>query len=112
MQREEDREPGTIQPGGAEEPGQEGTGLVLLADAEEGVDADAGVARPGVAVVPVADAAEYFGQRGRGCGDGRTGRRVRQEAKSEQAADHGFPVRQQSVDAIAPCLPSVLVVLE
>jgi hypothetical protein len=38
-----------------EQPGVEVAGFVVFADAEERADADAGVAGPGVAVVPVAD---------------------------------------------------------
>ena len=44
-----------------------------LPDAQEGADADAGVAGPGVAVVPVAHPAEHLRQRGRWRGDRRPG---------------------------------------
>ena len=56
VQGEQDRQAGPVEAAGVEQPGQEAARLVVLADAEEGGDADAGVAGPGVAVVPVPDA--------------------------------------------------------
>jgi hypothetical protein len=52
-----------VEPGRVQQPTHELAGLLGLAGAEERADADAGVARPGEAVVPVADAAEVLGQR-------------------------------------------------
>jgi len=62
VQRQQDRQAGPGKPGGVQQPGHEQAGLVGLADAEEGADADAGVSGPGVAVVPVADTAGLLGQ--------------------------------------------------
>ena len=76
VEGEQDREAGSGQAAGVEEPGEEGAGLLRLAGGEERGDADAGVAGPGVAVVPVAGAADPLGQRGGRGGDRRTGRRV------------------------------------
>src|SRR6185312_2601766 len=42
----------------------------------EGTNGEAGVTHPGVTVVPVADAADLLGQRGRRGGDDGAGRRV------------------------------------
>ena len=61
VEGEQHRQAGPRQAAGVEEPGEEGAGLLRFADAEEGGDADRGVARPGVAVVPVAVAADASG---------------------------------------------------
>ena len=60
VEGEQDGEPGPVESAGVEQPGQEPARLVDLADAEEGGDADAGVAGPGEPVVPVADPAEVL----------------------------------------------------
>src|SRR4029450_8863213 len=64
VEGEQDGEAGPVQAAGVEQPGEEVAGFGVVADAEEGADADAGVARPGVAVVPVADPAGVLGERG------------------------------------------------
>ena len=64
VQGEQDGKARPVEAAGVQEPGEEHAGFVFLAGAEEGADADARVARPGEAVVPVADPAEHFGQRG------------------------------------------------
>jgi hypothetical protein len=101
-----------VQPGGVLQPGHEPAGLLVLADAQERADADAGVARPREAVVPVADAAGVLGQRRRRGGHRRTGRRVRQQPQREQAAQHHLPVRQVPVDSLAPGPPAAFVGLQ
>ena len=70
VEGEQHGQAGPGQAAGVEEPGEEGAGLLRLAGAEEGGDADRGVAWPGVAVVPVAVAAEALRQ-GRGGGGDR-----------------------------------------
>ena len=92
-----------------EQPGEEVAGLVLFADAEEGADADAGVAGPGVAVVPVADPAGVLGERGGRCRDRRPRRGVGQQPQGEQAAGHRVAVREIAVDVGTPGLPAVFV---
>src|SRR6187397_2438860 len=102
----------TVEAGGAEQPGQEGAGLVVFADAQEGCDADAGVAGPGVAVVPVPDPADDFWQ-GRGGGGNRGPRRgVCQEAQGQQTANHDVAVGKRRVDVAAPGPPLQLIALE
>ena len=91
-----------------EEPGEEGACLVGFAGGEEGGDTDAGIAWPGVAVVPVADPADPFRQRGRRGGHRRTRRRVREELQRQQAAHHGNAV-VRDVDGGGPGSPGVLV---
>ena len=75
---EQHREPWSRETARMQEPGQESAGFVGLAGAEEGADADAGVARPSEPIVPVADPAQMLRQRGRGSGYRRTRRRVGQ----------------------------------
>jgi hypothetical protein len=65
------------------------------AEAEQGVDAEGGVADPDVAVVPVALAAELFGEAGGGGGDDGAGGGVGQEFEGEGGA----------VDHLAPAAP-------
>src|SRR5690349_3566164 len=62
VQTEQYRQAGTLEAGRGEQPGHEPASLILLTDPTEGADAAAGVARPGVAVVPVAGPTELFGQ--------------------------------------------------
>jgi hypothetical protein len=61
VEGEQHGQAGSGEPSGVQEPGEEPAGLGELVDAEEGGDADARVAGPGVAVVPVADAAGVLG---------------------------------------------------
>ena len=95
VQGEQRRQAGPLQPAGVQQPGEEAAGLVEFADAEERGDADAGVAGPDVAVVPVAYAAGILGQRGGRCGDGRPGRRVGQQPQGQQAAHDGLAEGQR-----------------
>ena len=76
VEGEQHREAGSGQAAGVEQPGEEGAGLLRLAGGEEGGDPDGGVAGPGVAVVPVAAAADPLGQRGGRGGDRGARRRV------------------------------------
>src|SRR5829696_7784521 len=57
VEGEQDGQAGPVQAAGVQQPGVEVAGFAVLADAEERADADAGVAGPGVAVVPIADPA-------------------------------------------------------
>ena len=95
-----------------EQPGVEVAGFGVLADAEKGADADAGVAGPGIAVVPVADPAGVFGERGCRCRDRRARRGVGQQPQGEQAAGHRVAVREVAVDVGTPGLPAVFVGLQ
>ena len=85
VQREQDGKPRPVEPARVQQPREELVGFVLLADAEKCADADARVAGPREAIVPVADAAEHFGQRGRWRRDGCAGRRVGEQPQREQA---------------------------
>jgi hypothetical protein len=112
VEGEQDREAGPVQAAGVEQPGVEVAGFGVLADAEKGADADAGVAGPGIAVVPVADPAGVFGERGCRRRDRRTRRGVGQQPQGEQAAGHRVAVREVAVDVGTPALPAVFVGLQ
>lgn len=73
VQGEQHGQANSVEATGVEQPGQASAGFVGFADAQEGADADAGVAGPGVAVVPVADPAEVLRKRGGGGGHRRAG---------------------------------------
>ena len=110
VQGEQHGQAGPVQPGGVQRPGHEQAGLLGLADAQEGADADAGVAGPGEAVVPVANATRVLGQGRGGGGDRRPGWRVGEQPQCQQAAHHRGPLREQLVvDAVTPRLPAALV---
>jgi hypothetical protein len=106
------REPGPFEAAGVQQPGEEPASLVDLADTEEGADADAGIAGPGEAVVPVADAAGVLGQRGGGRGDRCARRRVGQEPQREQAPDGHVAMGEGGVDVAAPPAPARLIGFE
>ena len=112
VEGEQHRKPRPVEPAGVEQPGQEPAGLVDLAHAEERGDADAGVAGPGEAVVPVAAPTDVFGQRGGRRRDRRTRRRVGQQPQREQAADRQVTVGQSVVDVVTPAAPPLLVGFE
>ena len=109
VQGQQNRQAWTIEARGAEQPGQEGPGLLMFADAQEGSDADAGVARPGVAVVPVPNSAEDLWQRGGGGGNRRPRRRVGQQAQGQQAANHRVALGNRRVDVATPGPPAQFV---
>ena len=105
---EQHRQAGSRQAAGVEEPGEEGPGLLRLACTEEGGDADRRVAGPGVAVVPVAVAAEALRKRrGRG-GDRRAGGRVGEQLQGDEAA-HGGVAMVGDLDSGCPGAPAGLV---
>ena len=112
VEGEQDRQAAPVQPAGVQQPGREQAGFGGLADAQEGADADAGVARPRVTVVPVADAAQIFGQR---CGGGRDRRarwRVGEKPQGEQASHDSRSPRGVVADPARPFLPSFPALLE
>ena len=109
VEGEQDGEAGPVQAAGVEQPGEEVAGFVVFADAEERADADAGVAGPGVAVVPVAGPAGVFRERGCRCRDRRARGGVGQQPQGEQAAGHRVAVREVAVDVGTPGLPAVFV---
>ena len=112
VKREENRKTRAIEPARVQQPREKRARLSVLAGAEERADADARVAWPRVAVVPVADPAELFRQRSRRCGDRCTRWRVGQQPKREQATHNGITERQVRVDLLRPCFPTLLVGLE
>ena len=112
VQGEKYREAGPLEAAGVQQPGQESAGLLDLADAKKGGDADAGVAGPRIAVVPVADPANVFGERGARRGDGRPRRRIGQQTESEQTADGQLAVRESVIDLLTPASPPLLVSFE
>jgi hypothetical protein len=109
VEGEQDGQAGPVQAAGVEQPGVEVAGLVVFADAEEGADADAGVAGPGIAVIPVADPAGVFGERGCRGRDRRARWGVGQQPQGEQAAGHRVAVREVAVDVGTPGLPGLFV---
>ena len=94
------------------QPDEEAARLHRLPHAQEGVDSDAGVAGPGIAVVPVAAVPDRLRERGGGGGDGRAGRGVGQKAERQEAADDVVVERSGVGDVGAPLPPSLLVALE
>ena len=95
-----------------EQPGQESAGFVDHSHAEEGGDADAGVAGPGEAVVPVATPTDVFRQRGGRRSDWCPRRGVGQQPQGEQTADHQVTLGQSVVDVVTPAAPPLLVGFE
>ncbi len=72
------------------QPVHESGRLVGEAEPEQGVEGEGGVADPGVAVVPVAAAADLLGQARRRRGDHRAGRLIREQLEHESRAVHGL----------------------
>src|SRR5437879_5210125 len=112
VEAQDGREAGPIEAARVQQPGQEAAGFVVLADTEEGADADAGVAGPGEAVVPVAGPTGILGKRGCRRSNRRPGRRVGEEAQREQAAHDGVALREVEIDISAPRPPPRLVGLQ
>ena len=112
VQRKENGKTRAIEPARVQQPREERARLSVFAGAEEGVDADARVARPRVAVVPVADPADLFRQRSRWCRDRCTRWRVGQQPKREQATHDGITEGKVRVDLLRPCSPTLVVGLE
>ena len=72
----------------AQQPVQEGERLVIAAEVNQRVRGHAGIAQPAVAVVPVADAADVFGQAGGGGGKDGAGGAVHERLQCQRAAAH------------------------
>ena len=87
------------------QPVQPGLSLVDLADPAQGAERQRGIAQPGVAVVPVAGAADALGQRGRGGGDDRAGRLVLQALQRERRALDDLGAGRREVQPGAPLAP-------
>ncbi len=68
---------------GATQPVAPGAGFVAVAGVGEGEQRETGVARPAEPVVPVADAADVFGQRRGGGGGDPAGRQMRQRLQRQ-----------------------------
>lgn len=98
-------EPGAVEAAGVQQPVQEGSGLLVPAGGQEGGDADAGIAGPGVAVVPVAEPAHLLGKRGGRGGHWRPRGRVGQQLEGEQAAEDRLSVGADVSDARRPGPP-------
>ena len=84
----------------AQEPLAPGLGLVPVAGVQHREQRQGRVAEPAVAVVPVADAADLLGQRGRRRGDDAAGGRVGERLEDEQRL-----VDLLVVVAVVPALP-------
>ena len=109
IQGEQCRQPRSLQAARMKQPAEKPARLVELADPQERRDADAGIAGPRIAVVPVAHPAGILRQRRGRRGDGRPRGRVGQEPQRQQAAHRGVPVGEAVVDLRAPGLPAGLV---
>src|SRR5882724_8965177 len=96
---------GMAHPRGIEEPGEEGLPLLLVAQVEERGQGPGGIARPAVAVVPVARAADRLGERGGGGGDHRARGSVGQELQQEDAAQDRLGEGAVVAAAAGPGLP-------
>ncbi|MFO7894359.1 MAG: hypothetical protein R6U63_11545 [Longimicrobiales bacterium] len=93
--------------GGIGEEAEELAGLVGTGGHPEGVQGEAGVPYPGVAVIPVPRAAHRLGQRRGGRGDRGAGRVVRQPLEYPAAVVHHLPVRALiALVGLRPALPS------
>jgi hypothetical protein len=97
---------GPLEAAGMEEPAKEVLCFLRLTRAEESADADAGVPRPGVPVVPVAYAAGVLGQGGGGGGHRSSGGGVGEEPEREQAPHHLLAVGDGAVNLLGPCPPA------
>ena len=83
----------------------EGAGFGGIAEAHEGVHGEGGIANPGVAVVPVAHAADFLGQAGGRSGDDGAGGQKREQFQDQGGAGHSFtpaPVVAAGGDPAAP----------
>src|SRR5947209_5386708 len=89
----------------AVEPVEEVRGLVVVAEKHQRVEDERRVAQPRVAVVPVAHAADLFGQRRGRRGDERARRLVRQKLQGERAAAHVLGVTTFVAARVPPLLP-------
>ena len=89
-------------------PAQERLGLLQRAEVDEHARGHGGIAKPAVAVVPVAHAAELLGQRGRRRGEDRARRPVPQAAQRERAAEHLARRRARKSQARRPLEPRLL----
>src|SRR5207253_1040312 len=89
----EDLEARLRQARGVHEPPEEGVGLVVEPETDEGVERPARIAQPGEAVVPVAAAADPLGERGSRRGDDRPGGREDEQLERQRAADDGVAPR-------------------
>ncbi|CAA9549224.1 MAG: hypothetical protein AVDCRST_MAG88-644 [uncultured Thermomicrobiales bacterium] len=107
----EDLERGGVAIGGVHHPVEEDFSLVPIAEAEERVKGERGVAQPAIAIIPVAGAPEALRQRGRRRGDDRAGRGVVEELQRQRRATHHRPVRAvvgAPADPAAPVLGRLL----
>ncbi len=103
----EDVELGPGQPGGLQQPLEEGVGLVGKAEPVECPDRERRVAQPAEPVIPVERAADSLGQ-GRGRrGDDRTRGSVDQELEGERAPDHRLPPGAVVANPRGPVSPPV-----
>ncbi len=93
---------------GPQQPLAPGAGLVAVAGAQQRGEGDGGVAQPGVAVVPVALAADVLRQRGGGGGDDAAGGGVGEALEGDQGAHHGLPVGALVGALAGPLAPEVL----
>jgi hypothetical protein len=87
------------------EPPHEGVRLVAIAQGEQGVELERGVAEPRVPVVPVPRAPNLLRQRGGGGRDDGARGRVGQRLQDEGAAEHRLPVWTPVGTALRPVPP-------
>src|SRR5262249_31789866 len=69
----------------------EGARLLRVAEAYQGIDGEGRVARPGIAVIPMAHAADLFREAGSGGGDDGAGGEEGQEFENERRTGHHLP---------------------
>ncbi len=95
-----------------QQPVPPGARFVDVARSQECEQRQRGVPQPAVPVVPVADTAERFRQRGRRGGDDPSGRRIRERLQREERPAHGLRPAPGGRAAADPFLPVVDGLLE
>ena len=86
-------------------PVQVGHGLAEAAEADQRARGHRGVPQPAVAVVPVADAADRLGQRGRGRGQDRAGGAVAEGLEGQGTAADQLGLDRGERELVGPALP-------
>ena len=88
-----------------DEPAKERLGFVGVAGRDHCGYPDAGIARPGIAVIPIADAGDLLGKRGRRGGHRGARRCVGKQTQRDQRADEQIGVREARAELGAPLVP-------
>src|SRR5581483_1984890 len=93
------------EPGGVQQPTQEGARFGDETQIDEGLQYQRGVAQPAVAIVPIARTAGTFRQRSGGGGDDSAGQAVGQQLEGDRATQHRFSMIASVAALVTPALP-------